>query len=496
MTDIKTPPLGSELAMDDTLPGSLTPFGDSSLLDLDDPHITGSLLGSFGESHLEPPLDNAASVAPADDALLQSDETSFAQLWASTLTDNDNENQAPPAEPQHHAADHFAIWKKAIERHHLPTAVELLPPVPSPSDDENTPESAASSTGFFSPDDAPLFFVDEQWSPDAFPYAEDISQNPFEESVAVLNELSFQNAFPETRLGNALAPIENPQPLFSPLVFHTAHFETEFLPDNLLSDSLLADNTTLFPADSANTFSNSATPLSNLTGYQDSPSQLQSNLWLLEASGEANEDDILLLEEEVPPEEEAGAFASLDMHHLHASAQTSAQNFPPKIPPVLPPSVPPLLTPAIFYDFAQTSGPPLQGVVPPHTSANFQTQGFYEVVLYTMSGAVKRGAFQDVDLGQPTVLLQTPEETEPIAVHHIKAVYFMKPAHGSFSLPPATGAHSKVVFHDGRMVEGQLSAPQEEDAGFFLIPRQDKSPTAYLYINRSAVQEIAGAELM
>jgi hypothetical protein len=157
---------------------------------------------------------------------------------------------------------------------------------------------------------------------------------------------------------------------------------------------------------------------------------------------------------------------------------------------------PSLLTPAIFYDTSwlppQNTSKPFQSPASPHTHASFKIQGFYEVVLYTMSGTVKRGTFKNVDLNQPSVPLQTPVETEHISVQHIKAVYFMKPGKGPFPLPPATNARWKVVFHDGRCVEGQLSKPQEDAAGFFLIPRQEKSPTACLYINRSAVQEISG----
>jgi len=111
-----------------------------------------------------------------------------------------------------------------------------------------------------------------------------------------------------------------------------------------------------------------------------------------------------------------------------------------------------------------------------------------------MGGAVKRGAFENPDLSQPSVSLRAHEETELLAVEQIKAVYFMKPSTRTPAenspFPPPGGSYWKVVFHDGRRVEGQLSELQGT-AGFFLIPKQGKSPTAYLYVNRSAVQEMS-----
>jgi hypothetical protein len=215
-------------------------------------------------------------------------------------------------------------------------------------------------------------------------------------------------------------------------------------------------------------------------------------MWLMEASGEGDT-EIILLEDEVPPGEDEEPLTKVDIYNLQAA---SAKSFPPKIPPVAPAGPPSLLTPAIFHDAAETSWSPPQNVAAPsqkpHAPLSLQIQGLYEVVLYTMSGTVKRGAFKDVDLNQPSVPLQTHGETEYISVQHIKAVYFMKPNKGLFPLPPATAARWKIVFNDGRCVEGQLSKPQEDAAGFFLVPRQEKSPTACLYINRLAVQEISG----
>jgi hypothetical protein len=520
MTEKKTPPPSSKPATEDALPSSSTPFGDSSLLDLDDPNITGSLL----ESSSEPTPGSAASASEASPA--EDGETSFAQLWAATLTDDETQ-QTYSAEPQHLSTeDHFAVWQKAAERHHLPTAVELLPPVlpPSQEDEEEEESSASLPTGFFSPDEAPLFFVDEQWSPDAFIHGDHASENPFEESVAVLNELSFQNTFTqEAHSESPLAPTGDTKPLFSSVPSQAIDVATFFPADS--AAAFLSDSTALFPEstetlpsgstaafpsdDSADTF-----PLDSATAFlsgsvavfpsegaetspsgsavapsntQSSPPQLQGNLWLMDDSGEGDT-EIILLEDELPPgeDDEEESLTQVDIYNLHAAP---AKSFPPKIPPVASAGPPSLLTPAIFHDAAETPWPPSQK---PHAPLSLQIQGLYEVVLYTMSGTVKRGAFKDVDLNQPSVPLQTYEETEHISVQHIKAVYFLKPNKGPFHLPPATATRWKVVFNDGRCVEGQLSKPQEDAAGFFLVPRQEKSPTACLYINRLAVPEISG----
>jgi len=492
---------------EDALPGGTTPFEDSSILDLDDPNITGSLLASFGDSGL--PLLDTASVALEDaPAPLEDSDSSFAQLWAATLTDAGA--LAHSAEPQHHAGDHFSAWQKAVERHQLPTAVELLPPARPPADEEKE-VSAAPPTGFFSTEDAPLFFVDEQWAPDASLYPEHVSQNPFEESVAVLNELSFQNALPTELPSEGLfSTAEGPEPLFPALAFHSSYYpeasDAAFYPSNaaafysdsdaaVYSGSAIAfhpDADAAFHSDDDAAFSegDSAAVLSSATWLQDSPPELQNSLWLMDVSDEESQEEIILLEDALPPEEEEEALpAPVDVYNLNA---VSAKSFPPKIPPVLAAGTPSLLTPAIFYDLAETPWSPPQSTAKPLASASLHIQGFYEVVLYTMSGTVKRGTFQNVDLSQPSVPLQTtPDETEHIAVQHIKAVYFMKPGDGPCLLPPAADARWKVVLHDGRRIEGQLSRPQESANGFFLIPRQEKSPTAYLYINRLAVQEMS-----
>jgi len=484
MMETKTPPPRSESAMDDALPGDSTPFGDSSLLDLDDPHITGSLFAGFADGS-EPLLGHATSLIPAEassaSAPNPSTESSFAQLWART----DDQGQAHPPEPLY-PTDHFASWQKAAELYQLPPAVELLPPSPLLPDKE---VAASPPTGFFSPDDAPLFFVDELWSPEASLSVEHVSQNPFEESVAVLNELSFQNAFQQpTPLGSFGAPA---QPLFAPLSSYGHSPEEASTTLFANSEDLFANNADFF-SDNADAFhpsslslfaANTDTPSDSalaLSSHQHSPPALQSNLWFLD-SAEEDSEEIILLEDELPPDEKEEPAPSVDVYNLQAAP---AKSFPPAIPPVLADSSS-LLSPAIFYDAADTQWP--------LASADFQLPGFYEVVLYTMNGTVKRGAFQDVDLSLPSVPLHTPEETEHIAVQHIKAVYFLKPQEGEgpFFPLPATEPPCKVVFNDGRCVNGQLLNPQENAAGFFLIPTQEKSPTACLYINRLAVLEIS-----
>jgi hypothetical protein len=351
-----------------------------------------------------------------------------------------------------------------------------------------------------------LFFVDEQWSPGPSSNVEFVSQNPFEESVAVLSELSFGSAFPESTPKNFFVPSESPQLFFPSIPFHTAHYpqssaayeQGAYADDSTAyAQGAYADDSTAYAQGAYADDSAAYAEAANMPWFQDSPPQLQNSLWLVDEASEGmdafamsapeEEEEIILLSDELPPEEDSPAQA--DVYNLQVA---SAKSFPPKIPPVVSPGTPSLLTPAIFYDTAEASwsSPASESAV--SSLASLQVQGLYEVVLYTMNGAVKHGTFQDADLSQPSVSLQTPEETEQVAVQHIKAVYFMKPSEGAASLPPVTGAYWKVVFNDGRRVEGQLSKPQEDAAGFFLVPRQEKSPTACLYINRSAVQEISG----
>jgi len=447
------------------------PLGDSFLLDLDDPNVTGSLFGGF-----EPLLGHTSFVATDAPAM---EEPSFAQLWAATLTDDGAQLYGEAPHPS--TTDSFTAWQEAAQQHQLPAAVELLPPIaPPPVEDEEEVSENPLPTGFFSTENAPLFFVDEQWSPDSFFNPELASQNPFEESVAVLSELSFQNTHQAAARSNLFAPSDGPQQFFPSVAFHTTHFADE-ASDNVAAYAYPENAMEYAPENAA------AYAPENVAAFSEVPPELQNNFWFVDALEEMPQEEIILLEDEVPPGEEE----ELQEPAVFAKSKSF---LPPQIPPVLSASPPSLLTPAIFYDAAESLPPP-QHTPPFQTSplapAHLQTQGFYEVVLYTMNGTVKRGAFQNADLNQHSVALETKDETEQVPVAQIKAAYFMKPSQGPFSLPPTTGAYWKVVFNDGRRVEGQLSKLQEGSAGFFLVPRQEKSPTAYLYINRSAVQEIS-----
>ncbi|MCL2012905.1 MAG: hypothetical protein FWG75_08990 [Cystobacterineae bacterium] len=503
MTETKTPPPSSELTTKGNTPSDSMLFENSSFLDLDDPNITGSLFEAYDDGGAELLLEDVAPTplyAAEQPVPMENDESSFAQLWAATLTEDLEEEELQQAYEAHPpTVSYFAAWQEAAERHHLPAAVELLPPI-LPQEGEEPSPSESPPTGFFPTEDAPLFFVDEQWSPNVFSNMEPVLENPFEESVAVLKELSFQNTFME-----APSPhFGNPEYLAEPAAYVHPEINLDAFPEVAFA-----------------------------------PAELQHNVWLVDAATEEPE-EIILLEDELPPEtetpepqDEAYNFitpASLASTQTFAALETTpTQSFPPKIPPVAPAvdpavalatSVPSLLTPAIFYDEADTPWPPppalqysapppepqhsapppelqhsapppeLQLTVPPELSPEFQIQGLHEVVLYTMSGTVKRGTFQNADLSQPSVPLQTPDETEHIPVEHIKAVYFLKPGDSApHPFPPSTGSFWKVTFNDGRRVEGQLSEPQGA-AGFFLVPKQRKTSASCLYINRSAIREM------
>ncbi|MCL2626630.1 MAG: hypothetical protein FWD46_07450 [Cystobacterineae bacterium] len=509
MTETKTPLPGS-MPIEDSLPGGSTPFEDSSLLDLDDPNITGTLFEGFNDDSAEllisgvvpafaPPQHPFAEPAPPEDS-----ESSFAQLWASAVTDDEAQTQFHP-ESQHPTSDYFAAWQEAAERHHLPAAVELLPPVIQQEEEDEEDASSLPPTGFFSPEDAPLFFVNEQWSPAAVP--QPVSQNPLEESVAVLGELSFQNAFQ--------APMEDFGPSADSSPYASSVSYLSLAPPEITPPLFSPKTPPPLPPPP------SLSPAPHIAGHPNSPSVLQNNLWLVDASEDlaalqpsiaafpAEEgDDIILLEDELPPETDENEILHFGVSLSPSSAQDfslfeapPSQSFPPKIPPVAAPDTPSLLTPAIFYDDEGSQWPQPPKNIPqlfhtpsPRSAKGFQIPGLHKVVLYTMGGAVKRGAFENPDLSQPSVSLRAHEETELLAVEQIKAVYFMKPSTRTPAenspFPPPGGSYWKVVFHDGRRVEGQLSELQGT-AGFFLIPKQGKSPTAYLYVNRSAVQEMS-----
>jgi hypothetical protein len=118
-------------------------------------------------------------------------------------------------------------------------------------------------------------------------------------------------------------------------------------------------------------------------------------------------------------------------------------------------------------------------------------EGEHRVIIHTIEGQVKRGVIRDVDLLDDAIALeqQTGFTPERIPGKRVKAIFFMLPA--GARLPQAEGQKIRVTFNDGRQVAGFSQDFQEGGQGFFLIPADNRTNTARIFVYRSNVQAVA-----
>ena len=118
-------------------------------------------------------------------------------------------------------------------------------------------------------------------------------------------------------------------------------------------------------------------------------------------------------------------------------------------------------------------------------------EGEHRVIIHTVEGQVKRGTIRDVDLLDENIALeqQTGFTPERIPGKRMKAIFFMLPA--GARQPQAEGQKIRVTFNDGRQVAGFSRDFKTDGQGFFLIPADNRTNTARIFVYRSSIQAIA-----
>ena len=116
--------------------------------------------------------------------------------------------------------------------------------------------------------------------------------------------------------------------------------------------------------------------------------------------------------------------------------------------------------------------------------------GIHRVVIHTAEGEVKRGTVTDIVLeGRDVALELQSGETEALPPDRIRAIFFMVDAGES---PPAPeGKRVRVTFRDGRQVAGFSNDYAPERSGFFVVPADERSHTARIWVYRAAVRQIS-----
>jgi hypothetical protein len=120
-------------------------------------------------------------------------------------------------------------------------------------------------------------------------------------------------------------------------------------------------------------------------------------------------------------------------------------------------------------------------------------EGEHRVIVHTVEGQVKRGTLRDVDLLEQTIPLEPQPGAQPdrIPATRVKAIFFMAPA--GAKLAPPSGQKIRVTFSDGRQVAGYSTDFRGTDAGFFLVPADNRTNTARIFVFRGSVQSVSPA---
>jgi len=118
-------------------------------------------------------------------------------------------------------------------------------------------------------------------------------------------------------------------------------------------------------------------------------------------------------------------------------------------------------------------------------------EGEHRVIIHTLEGQVKRGTIRDADLLDEVISLeqQSGFAPEQIPGKRVKAIFFMLTA--GARQPQGEGQKIRVTFNDGRQVAGFSQDFKGTTPGFFVIPADQRTNTARIFIYRSSVQAVA-----
>ena len=103
---------------------------------------------------------------------------------------------------------------------------------------------------------------------------------------------------------------------------------------------------------------------------------------------------------------------------------------------------------------------------------------------------MKRGVLRNVDLLDESIALEPQGAGSPerVPAARLKAVFFMLPPG---SRPPlVSGNKLRVTFNDGRQIVGFAKDYSDGKPGFFVIPADNRTNTARIFIYRGSVQSV------
>ncbi|MBX7115251.1 MAG: hypothetical protein K1X64_13060 [Myxococcaceae bacterium] len=116
--------------------------------------------------------------------------------------------------------------------------------------------------------------------------------------------------------------------------------------------------------------------------------------------------------------------------------------------------------------------------------------GDHKVILHTLEGQVKRGLLRNPDMAGKVLTLEsgTSAPAELIARPRLKVVFFVQPPDAKPE--PITGTKVRVTLRDGRQVAGFSTDYKNNAPGFFVVPAENRTKTARIFIYRDAITAV------
>ncbi|HEY0840776.1 MAG TPA: hypothetical protein VGD74_11360, partial [Vulgatibacter sp.] len=113
------------------------------------------------------------------------------------------------------------------------------------------------------------------------------------------------------------------------------------------------------------------------------------------------------------------------------------------------------------------------------------------VVIHLRSGASIRGELRGGDLHSGSIHLHHASGADSIEAGAIKAIFFMRDAQAT--APRPAGVRVRLTLSDGRTIEGFAPRTLPPAGGFFVLPSDGRTNTAWIFVYPHAIRDLAFA---
>jgi hypothetical protein len=138
----------------------------------------------------------------------------------------------------------------------------------------------------------------------------------------------------------------------------------------------------------------------------------------------------------------------------------------------------------------ETATTPIPPEAPPPGAGELWVPGEHRVAVQTREGGTRRGIVRNVDLSASSfpLLPQGGRSAVQVPAAEVKAIFFMLGP--GEKLAPAGGARIRVMFLDGRTIEGTRDSG-DAPKGFFLVPSDAaRTSTRRVFVARDATKSV------